>query len=118
VRRASGTLPDVFDAPEYADFYVSVLTIVPIVLISQFVIWRLPDAGSPRERRANRIFTVLAHGMVGLLAAVTIGTALAVLAGAWPDARPVRGALLGLTLIQVAWGILGAVREALGRRHP
>ncbi len=77
--RASGTLPDVFDAPEYADFYVSVLTIVPIVLVTQFVIWRLPDAGSPRERRGNRIFTVLAHGMVGLLAAVTIGTALAVL---------------------------------------
>ncbi len=93
--RASGTLPDVFDAPEYADFYVSVLTIVPIVLISQFVIWRLPDAGSPRERRGNHIFTVLAHGMVGLLAAVTIGTALAVLAGLLPDARPGRGALLG-----------------------
>ncbi len=36
--RPSGTLPGVHSPPEYTDFYVAVLTIVPIVLAGHFVL--------------------------------------------------------------------------------
>jgi hypothetical protein len=101
-----------FPDPEYPDFYVAVLTIVPIVLVGQLVVWRLPDnaLGDPR---VNRALTIGLSAVSVLAAFVLIGAALAVLAGIELDTRQIRAQVLGLTIVQVATGLLGMMKEAM-----
>jgi hypothetical protein len=64
---------------DYPDFYVAILTLVPIALAGQFVVLRQVQGSSLRLRR--RFVVVMGHVVSGWLALGSIGLALLVLGG-------------------------------------
>ncbi|SNS32692.1 hypothetical protein SAMN06893096_103233 [Geodermatophilus pulveris] len=98
--------------PEYPDFYVAVLTIVPIVLAGQFLVLRLEiRAGTERMRRLDRMATRGGLISASVLALTSITLALMALGGFAEDASLMRILLLLATVFQVALGIAGAAIE-------
>ncbi len=103
-----------FESPEYADFYVAILTIVPIVLAGQLVLLaRVVSGHSGWRLAALRVLSFLGHLFAVVSATVSITLALLVLAGIREDTPLKREGLVGLAAIQVAFGVMGFVLPAL-----
>src|SRR3712207_5979252 len=102
-----------FPEPTYPDFYVAVLTIVPLVLVGQFVVLRQFQGSSLGLLR--RFFVVIGHAVTGILALASIIVALAVIGGFLGDEADTRLVLLGMTMAQVFLGIYGSLMEALSK---
>ena len=58
--------------PQFENFYVAILTIVPIVLAGQFVLVRHMSRNMPKRWGINRAFEVLYHLLWAALAIMTI----------------------------------------------
>lgn len=103
---------------EHADFYVAVLTVIPIVLAGQFVLMRVMTQGVGRRDRITRVAEIGFHVGVGGLAVTMVLMALMVLAGFATDDSSTRFMLLVGAGTQVGLGVIGAVLEVLARnRH-
>ncbi len=102
-----------FDAPDYADFYVAVLTIVPIVPAGQLLLMRAPNRKASQQSTAAVLATLFGHLPVGAIALAVIVMALMVSAGSTEDSYTKRSWLLWLTVAQVTLGVVGIIFQEL-----